>query len=196
MPKKIQTPEPSSKLVTRYGLVGRLRPMLDETIVPVAVVDDLVESETEVRHAFIADERAPTVGLSNVYGLSVPADAGTVAELHRIEMVSNAISTFRAIVTSTPPALATGLSPQFQDLRSLFLAPNAFPVTVATFDTIAIPAGATVGSWRVLAETNHVSLMSVLIYPGTQWTFVQTTGNQRCAVTFYWKERDLFPDET
>lgn len=47
MPEKVQTPTPAVALSREYGLKGRVQLSVDETIVPVAIVGDLIDDGTK-----------------------------------------------------------------------------------------------------------------------------------------------------
>lgn len=196
MPAKIQEVTTSQKLIKKFALVGQITPQLDETIVPVVVLDDLSDSD-EWRYGMLEDTRgAPGIGDFNTWSLDNPAASGKLVQLLRVRFSSPDAQLWVVHVNNTTPELATTLTGIYQDLRGVFVAPNVFPIGNPRWEALgaalgvvhvsngALGAGA-VGEWT--AERLH-------IYPGTRIFFQPQTANTEARCEWTWRERALRVD--
>lgn len=195
MPIPVQTTRQITPLRKAFGLFGGLRLKLDETVVPVAVVEDLVQSDW--RDAFVADTRgAPGVGNRNLYSLENPDASGTLIALDSVAVSGGGSCTWRARVTSTPFVPGTILSPQWQDLDGVYVVPNRFPVANPRWAAAAAAAGgADVAVLRQAPNTTYTWLPRVTIHPGQEINIYQDTTNLDANISFQWRERPLLPTE-
>lgn len=78
MPKQVQNPNVSRQLVEQFGVVGRMRPSLDEIIVPVVTVADLGRGAPPPtsRQATAFAAAGTLAGEYATFQLSVPAGIG------------------------------------------------------------------------------------------------------------------------
>jgi hypothetical protein len=196
VPKKIQEATTSLKLIQKYALVGAFTPVLDESIVPVVLLDDLTEVE-EWKHAFAFDARAaPGVGNFLTWALENDPDTGKVLELLRITFTATAGAISACVVNPVQPALTTTLTPIFQDMRGSFGAPPTFPSGRPRFEILgALLGGTTV--WRIIGLGSTPAIFEpseLLVYPGTRILFQRQTANIDGHISFLWRERNLRPD--
>jgi hypothetical protein len=80
VPKQINTYTFGQALVTRFGLKGRFQPVLDETIVPVTLVDEAIER----RPAFAGNHAAPIAAEYSSFQLLNPNDSGIIVRIEQI----------------------------------------------------------------------------------------------------------------
>ena len=96
MPKQVQNPNVSRQLVEQFGIVGRMRPALDEVIVPVVTVANLGAGAPPpvTRRASAFVEAPAVVGEIAVIELRVPAGIG--AYVDRLAFASGAATAIKA----------------------------------------------------------------------------------------------------
>lgn len=196
MPKKIQEVTTALKLIRKFALVGQITPQLDETIVPVVLLDDLSDPE-EWRFAFGYDRRIAIALEFNTWSLENPVGSGKVLEFLRAEFICDAAGMrFRGIVNDVTPSLSTLLAPQFQDLREIVLAATEFPVgQFRRQGLLAVFTGPEVWGGNVLANTVHAwTPGNTLVYPGARLFFQEDAANQPGECTVEWRERNLRSD--
>jgi hypothetical protein len=96
VPKQINTYTFGQALVTRFGLKGRFQPVLDETIVPVTLVDEAIE-----RRPAIAGEKATAVAAEySSFQLLNPNDSGIVVRVEEIWVSAVAFGYLRLSINS------------------------------------------------------------------------------------------------
>lgn len=185
----------SNALRKAFGLFGGFRLRLDETVAPVAIVEDLVGDNW--KDAFFAEQRGLAgAGNVNAWQLSNPAASGQLVNLYEVALSSGTSQIYAATVTNTPVALATILSPQWQDLDGTYLVPTTFPTAQVIHGTPVLGlVGAAVFTARALANTVLRFRPHVLLHPGQRITLFQGTANLDGTVGFQWRERPLLPSE-
>lgn len=196
MPAKIQEVTTSQKLIKKFALVGQISPQLDETIVPVVVLDDLTDSE-EWRFGMLADPRGdPGVGNFNTWSIGNPANSGHVVQLLSSQFSSPNAQRWIVHHNNTTPVLATPLGGQVQDLRGLYVVPNTFPVALLGFEALGAALGVVhVSNILLLATTvGRWAPERLLIYPNERLFFQQQTANTEGGIEWTWRERPLRTD--
>jgi hypothetical protein len=97
VPKQINTYTFGQALVKRFGLKGRFQPVLDETIVPVTLVDEAIER----RPAFAGFEAPAVAGEYSSFQLLNPNDSGIVVRVEQIWVSAAAFGLLRLSIDST-----------------------------------------------------------------------------------------------
>lgn len=198
MPVNINEIKHSEALRQEFGVLGGFRIALDETVAPVAIVADLASSALW-RDAFCSDPRSASgVGNINVWSVSNPAGSGALVNLYYLSLSSfTGNGLWNVTVTSTPTALATPLSAQWQNLTGIFVIPNTFPVGDFRHEAILkVLNGQTV--WSAMSRTNEVIAWTpdVLLFPGQAITVFQDAENASGQCSVQWRERPLLPSES
>lgn len=187
--KPVQQIGAARALQQQYGLVGKVSLQLDETIVPVSVVDTL-ESTDKRPAAGQARESAEALELGHVQ-LFNPADSGILIQTEAVVFSQSqaAIIVFDFFDT----ALTTlGGSTEWRDRR--IAGTPAGQVRVQSSLTQLGIANTFFAFDQLINESNQVAMVVVLL-PGMGMTVVGLTINTlvRCAYT--WTERNLLPSE-
>ena len=102
MPKQINTYTFGQQLVQKFGLKGRFQPVLDETIVPVTVVESSIAVRPAVGGVLGVISGA---GNQNQLFMSNPANSGVVVKIVEFWAVSGAPTTDFIQVKITPVAI-------------------------------------------------------------------------------------------
>lgn len=199
MPAKIQEVTTSQKLIKKFALVGQISPQLDETIVPVVVLDDLSDSE-EWRWGFLEDTRAGGgVGTFNTWSLDNPAGSGSLVQLLTVAFSSPDAQMWVVHLNGGTAILGLALAPEFQDLRGPFtppLVPRRIPIGTPHWEAL----GAALGLLHVsniplgAGVMGHWTAEQLLIYPGTRIYFQPQTANTEARCEWTWRERALRTD--
>ncbi len=183
MPKQINTYKVGQALVRRFNLKGRFQPVLDETVVPVAVVDEGVED----RAAWGGQARAASgPGNQNRVFLQNPAASlvdlhvdyiwveGLVADVAEVEIIKGIGTTSGggiwrdSRVAGVPTGLVAGSAS-----GSVVLGMPQFTIGAhGTTPPVAIEVGA-------------------IIPPGWRIVVRQEQANDDFWVIFAWRERDI-----
>lgn len=192
MPVQVQTTKQVSPLRRAFGLFGGLRLKLDETVVPVAIVEDLVQDEW--RDAFMGDGRnAGGAANRNIWQLSNPAGSGKVIELYEVSFISGSGCVWSLTVTATPYIPGTVLGGQWQDLDGLYLVPSTAPSGQMRHTAAAAAlTGAVIFTTSTLSTSGTVFYHPrVLLKPGQVINLWQDTLNVNGYVALQWRERAL-----
>ncbi len=195
MAVQVQTTKQISPLRKAFGLFGGLRLKLDETVVPVAIVEDLVRDEW--RFAFAGDDRgAAGAGNHHIWQLENPDGSGKIAEVYEISFGCGAAQSWVITVTNTPYIPGTVLEPQWQDLDGLYVVPNSFPSTRQrwTASNAAI-TGTVIFAMTTPAIVPTFYRPTVTLHPGQEITLWQIGDNLDGTANFQWRERPLGPTE-
>ena len=150
MPKPIQDPTVGQLLQRAFGLVGRVRPALDEVIIPVVNVADLAKgSEVPLTRRASASfgEAAGGAGVHIVARLEVPPNIIAVVEriIARTTGFANLLAHFGSIL----PAPANVATKSFTDGR--LIARGEQPAAVLTSGQDPTPA-LTTWDWRAVCS--------------------------------------------
>lgn len=142
MATPIQDPTVGSALQRLFKLQGRVRPMLEDFVVPVVTVGS-AEGHSLPSVSATAGARHFQAGVAGEYAtarFAVPA--GMVAQIHKITMVSS-VQTTLLLKAETPPATGSAYAntadKNYQDGR--LLAQGFTPGVVITYGTRAAPLG-------------------------------------------------------
>jgi len=198
LPKKIQEATTALKLIKKFALVGAFTPQLDESIVPVVIMDDLVDAE-EWRFAFLHHLRVAVAAEFNSWELSNPAGSGKVLQLMQINFAnSSGLARFQVHVNDVNPDLPQLLVAQFQELEEIVLAADEFPVGQVREDgLLANFTGPEAFGAQVIQDTIITwRPENMLLYPGVRVFFQQRVVNQNGDFSIQWRERALRPDGT
>ena len=89
MPKQINTPQPGQRLVNEFATKGRYQPVLDEVIVPVAIVSDLTDTAplqpgTEQRAVHFCQKQTSLASLFDLATMQVTTPAGIFIQIKSI----------------------------------------------------------------------------------------------------------------
>lgn len=179
MPKQINTPVPGQGLVSRFSLKGRFQPVLDEVIVPVAIVPD--PSEEARGRACQGTVRITTLTNAATYRcyLLNPTTSEMLMRVDVLKLVALAADTFDDFyIVQGYISAVDGLT---------FLPSGNFTNTVGYRDTrdkggfAAHPAASLGGTFAnpVLAPANlcffeTINLASVTSLPLVDWHHVPT----------------------
>lgn len=112
MPKQINTYTFGQALVRKFGLKGRFQPVLDETIVPVTVVDTSA-AERLCRGGAIGTSSG--AGNQNSWTFENPADSNVLVRLKQFWGVSGAPLTDYFVIALQTAAGAANIATQFRD---------------------------------------------------------------------------------
>lgn len=191
MPKGINTIIPSTKLRDRYGLLGGFSPKLDETIVPVVLLDDLSSPAAAGSQRIMSGfgQLGPTVGNFSHVQLFNPANSGVLLELLVADVFIGATQAVRLRLHDI--ALAAE-APDTGWLDARLEGAGAGEVRVE--DAVAV-LGAAVGSYRATANENLPVPKPVILLPGTGALFAPQNNNVVVGASFLWLERTLEPGE-
>lgn len=202
MPVPVQTTRQVTPLRKAFGLFGGLRLKLDETVVPVAIVEDLAPDEWQ--HAFMGDIQGNAGAANrNIYSLENPDNSGKIVELYRVQFSCGAGQNWQFTVNATPYVPGGVLGGQWQDLDGvygtgggLFYLPGRTPSGQLRW---VIAAAAITGAvvHAIQTQPNSPGLWEprVLLHPGQEIVMWQTILNQDVQMSMQWRERTLLPDE-
>ena len=195
MPVKIQEVTTSQKLIRKFALVGQITPQLDETIVPVVVLEDLSDTE-EWEHAFIHDDRVGVALEYNSWSLENPVGSGKVLQLIEAHLTAPTTVQFVAVANDVTPSLNTLLDAQLEELHQIVLAADRFPAGEARRQgLLALFGGPEVWGGFVLGNSEvNWRPARTLLYPGVRLFFQQQVVDQRGTLSLEWRERKLRPD--
>lgn len=195
MPKKIQEALTSLKLIKRFGLVGGFSPQLDETVVPVVLLDDLTVLE-QWRYAFCWDEQAWVVAQRPTWQLHNPEGSGKVLQLLRWTWYDDEAQTVNFFVNDVSADMPNVLEPQFEEVYEIVLAADEFPTAEFRVDlVVGIMTGPQVYGVYAAANTPVTwEPKHVLIYPGASVWVQPTVVAQGGAMSWEWRERNQRPD--
>lgn len=187
--KPVQLIGAARALQQKYGLLGKVSLQLDETIVPVSVVDTL-ESTDKRPAAGQARASAEALELGHVQ-LFNPADSGVLVELEKIVFSQSAAA---IIVFDFFDTALTNLGgdtewrdrrlpglPAAQVRQQTNLTQLGINNTFFAFD-------------QIVNESTQVE-QSVVLLPGMGMTVVGLTINTLVRSAFVWTERNLLPSE-
>lgn len=197
MPVPIQTAKQISPLRRAFGLFGGLRLKLDETVVPVAIIEDLAPDEWQ--WAFMADVRgAAGAGAHHIWSLENPAGSGRVAEFGKLVCSLNAGMEYRLTVASPVYVPGTLVGSEWQNLNATYgvyspgLSQNP-SVRLRHTAAAAAPTGANVFDfYRSAAHTEQFEF-HVVLNPGQSVVLWQMIDNLSGYVAFQWRERAVSP---
>lgn len=115
----VQNPRASSALSAEFDLQGRVRPKLEEFIVPTAIVADLCQGGPPVpaRRCTANISIAAVAGQFSLFSLNAPP--GVVALVTRFSVRSTVDVAMQATFDSTTTAPGAGAQRAFTDIRTL-----------------------------------------------------------------------------
>lgn len=208
MPKGIQEGQTPEALRKKFGIVGGLSGMsIDEVIVPVVMVGDVASKQqpTEVRAVLAEDDQAAVAAQRSMVAIFNPADSGVILTLERVMLRLNPATSFVKIQFWDNPLLAPGPwnaaanAATFRDRRigGLNLGPPYPAGYMAHISNAVLPAAGTLATIVCAANgTNAVPIpIDYTAIPGTGIVFGTGANNLGLAVTAWWTERRLQPDE-
>ncbi len=202
MPVSVQTTKQVTPLRRAFALFGGLRLKLDETVVPVAIVEDLAPDEW--RHAFVGDIRgAAGAANRNIWSLENPDASGKLLELYQVEFSCGGGQNYRFTITDTPYVPGTIIPGQWQDLAGIYGAGGGLyylPGRLPSGQLRHVAAAAAITGVNVMSrhtQTNAPGLWEprVILHPGQEIVFWQEILNTDGLITLQWKERPLEPSE-
>lgn len=189
MPKQIQEGEVAQALTRRYGLVGKLPLLLDEVIVPVAIVDTL-ELNRERNASGAASRPAVAAQFSHVQ-LFNPADSGVLVQATRVWIGTGSAVT--GLVQFHDTALTTaGADVEWVDRRQ-----GGAPVAQVRSEANAVAQGSANIFKRLYSpatDSKEVALRVALL-PGMGVLVQLATLNVTLQAAYDWTERNLLPGE-
>lgn len=177
MPKQINTPTPGQALVRAFALKGRFQPVLDETIVPVVVVETATP-EVRKLSAWGVSAAAPGVGQQNIAYLENPTNSGHTVVLTSIWALSSLADDVFQIRPYLVPINAAGIG-IWRDTRLDGL-PNA---RHWISDSATIVLG-----FPQYPMTGIPQPVEWILKPGTYITMVQQGANETLQVMWEWYE--------
>ena len=197
MPAKIQEVDTALKLVRKFRLVGQITPQLDETIVPVVVLDDLSPEDFRAAAGGI-QTGPPGVGAYNIHALVNPADSGKLLLLQDVTVSTGTVAT---------PTFMFGIDSGFVGYTAPIVGGRAFIDSRRALDaTDPTPAGevreATVGavgspgSFVAVGTTDGVGharrfFLSAQLIPGWMLGVQIQADNQQLTSSWTWAERPI-----
>jgi len=197
MAQPIQTPLVGSALQRLFGLQGRVRPSLEEFIVPTVQVANLDDGSPPnvSRTASSFGSQAAVAGEFGTFRLEVPP--GTIAEVLAVYLpVPSATFNLRIATTDAPAALANTGSKRFWDGRLNF--ENQLPAGVLTFGTQVAALTTVIGLIPVTTVENTIWTppRGLIVGSGKQGQFgffmiQNATANQALIATIVWREYAL-----
>lgn len=152
MAQPIQTPGVGAALQRLFRLQGRVRPSLEEFVIPTVQVADLSQGSVPPvrRHAVSFFNQPGVAGQSATWRLEVPPSV--LARIDRIYVTPAAAGPMFANFGSTIAVPAGNAANEFSDAR--VRANGELPAGLVTFGTqVAILAG----TWRVDVAANEVT---------------------------------------
>lgn len=189
MPIPIQNATVWARLQRAFGLLGRHKLLLDEIVVPVALVEDLsgVEVLLEKRYAQGGDTQGAVAGNSTRVQIFNPAGSGILVELY--QAVAGASGA--GVINWGPvvAVLAGSISGTWQDRR---LTPASVPAALIQTDNN--PAGPVLVNPLKLNQLGNTAVLfrcDVTLLPGTGFVFEGHTVNTSISAGFWWVESAL-----
>lgn len=182
-PVRIFQGDTTAELVRRFELRGGYAPMLDDVIVPVAVVADLTEQDV----APAAAGNAQVGGAAANFGileLFNPAGSGVDLQLYRWDVTTNGTTSLDVRSITAAQRLAFGAVPG----RWLDLSIGTRPVGEVDNDVIPVPAGIQLYQPRIIGSVFVQFVANVTIPPNTGIQIQDTTANFSLFGNFYWRE--------
>ncbi|MEE8606275.1 MAG: hypothetical protein V3S55_01620 [Nitrospiraceae bacterium] len=188
---KIGTARAWGRLRDFFDLKGKHELLLDEVVVPVAVVADLTEADplADVRQALGGDTRAGVAGQNTQVQLFNPAGSGVMFELYLISVGQQAV-TATLNLGPTTAALGADRGAQWQDGR---LPGN--PVGRIQFANVVGILLIDAFKVRTLPSTNAQFNVNAFVPPGRGFMIEAVTAATPIEAGFLWRERDLLPGE-
>ncbi len=202
MPVPVQTTKHVTPLRKAFGLFGGLRLKLDETVVPVAVVEQL--SPDDWSNAFVGDTQAASgAGNVHIWALENPAASGCLIELFEVIVASTNGSIWAITIADPPYVPGNIIAGQWQDLAGvygtgggIFYLPGRNPSGQMRHAAAAVAvAGAIVAHFNVPAQHDVYYHPKVILHPGQQINVYTQTQNIEGRCSFQWRERPLQPSE-
>lgn len=199
MPVPIQTIKHVTPLRRAFALFGGLRLKLDETVVPVAIVEDLAPDD--FKSAFVGDARGNAgVGLHHIWSLENPAASGKLVKFGKLICNVNVGMEWRMTISATPYVPGTIVGGWWQDLNPTYglFGPgfSTLPSTRLrwTAANVAVTGVTVFDFYAVGAHTEHVEF-DMTLHPGQSVVLWQIFDNLPGYVSLQWRERALEPTE-
>ena len=181
MPKQINTPLPGVSLVRRFNLKGRFQPVLDETIVPVTIVEQDAPATKRIA-AWGFNATSPGAGNSHRFNLSNPSTSGHLVVLTQFWAHSGTPLTDHYDMTIESEVGANS-GPRFRDGRLLPERPIARTI-ITPFAT----AGVSFPQYEADATVYNVEFV---IEPGQTLRSIQELSNVAFSMFWIWYEVPL-----
>ena len=186
MPTEIQTPKPWMRLAEAFRLTGRHKLLLDEVVVPVAIVEDLSEKEVllDLRAAYGgAFQTAAATFISQVQ-LFNPVDSGLLLDLYRVDML-NPTGALQFLMGDFAIALTVAQDGRWQDARMDGIPKGQIrrdlqPVSPILVDPLIVQG---------LQNVQVVYPLRVTLPPGHGWMVETSFVDKSLMANFLWTER-------
>ncbi len=191
MPTEVQTPGAWVRLADAFRLTGRHRLLLDEVIVPVAIIENLAPEDPLANLRFAQGGIAAQGAVATVAQCQLfnPAGSTVVLDLYQVSFASNT-SSVAYQMGPVAAALASDNPAQWQDRRLV-----AGSIPVGRMQSAITAAAATLVApvlLRGLQSTHHmIENLRVTLEAGDGYMVETSTVNERIITSFWWSERDV-----
>lgn len=190
MAKPIQSAAPGRALTRRYALVGGLRLELDETIVPVVVVDE-VDVGRERWAAGLANEAATPATFSNTQMFN-PSRSGILVSLQQIFVSMNAVGQFTCQFHNT----ALTNDRDLKEWRDRRLPGRPRAETLSELNAASLGIANLFNEFDIgVANDSSAFPIDIELLPGQGVVFTPEVVNRRMRTSFWWSETTLLPGE-
>lgn len=199
MSQPIQRPDVSQRLQELFRLVGRVRPSLEEYVIPTVQVADLgVAAAPPVRRVVqIGGLRAAVAGEHGIVRIGNPAGSNNIIQLKWWDTKPAAASTmYMAFVEGTLASSAAIATLQYTDRRADDLYPDVtadmVSGTVTPANLVAIAAGSFANfNQSNQGYTNEYPAENVVLAPGDFVIWANATANTSYNYNMVWEEFSL-----
>lgn len=195
MPSRINEGRFSQPLAEEFGVLGGISLQLDETIVPIVIVEDVRERIWTPAGGGSSSAPAGAGNFRN-FSLTNPAGSGVLVRVRHVNVNSNVA--WRMSVNRPALVGPTAIATQFFDARVAQFPISRFP-SVAFVDLVEL---ATVGVpllRYIIGNSMPLDLLQGFPYilrPGSALFFGQELANQPVNINAFWDERPLLPRES
>jgi len=184
MPKQIQTPSFGQILVKAFNLKGRFQPVLDETIVPVVVLEMEPAASPMLRQIATGGIDRVAGGAGNVVVVQLvnPPTSGVLVVIEALWAISATAGDLFGCFLASSPGAGSALG-AWRDTRTIFTTGPVLPRALIS----ATVSGTVAAKPRYVADGTR-QVTEWIIEPGYQLDCRQSTVNTALSVYFDWYE--------
>jgi len=186
--KQVQEPTAAQSLQELYGLLGKISLSLDETIVPVTIVDSVTGERERKAFGTLFTTRA-AVEFSEVQ-LFNPANSGVLVFAEQV-YISMGLASFAEVRIFDTPLTTAGTEQGWRDGRR---AGNP-AAGLRQSTNVAIQGARRLNLGFVVADERFPVPLGITLLPGQGVHVACNIVNIQVVASYYWWERNLLPSE-
>ena len=182
---EIQSPDPARKLQEKYDLIGSSpAPFLSPELVPVVIIDDLSDESPGIDFAIAAGAFAGAAGVQFQTAIVNRNGSGVLVTDVRLYITREDATDQPYQVWQGGPALSSGLTPLWQDLRR-----SGVPSALLTMDTDAGAVTGMVATGGMLQDREQlVDLSRFILAEGDKLHLLMVGTNNPARAYWTWAE--------